>query len=71
MSEDLINLAQMPAFYLQERGERLSYTSLWKLAVEGAIPSVRHANRIYVPRHCVPQTEQAMRGRRRCPAPAA
>ena len=57
-------LAQIPAEFLRVYGRRLSYSMLWRMAVEGAIPVVRVNGRLYLDRADLPLVAAALEQRR-------
>jgi hypothetical protein len=57
-------LAQIPAEFLSVYGRRLSYSMLWRMAVEGAIPVVRVNGRLYLDRADLPLVAAALEQRR-------
>jgi hypothetical protein len=63
-------LAQIPTEFLRVYGRRLSYSMLWRLAVEGAIPVARLNGCLYLDRADLPQVAAALETRRRRPTAA-
>ena len=65
MEDNLSPLAQVPAKFLEVYGKRLSYSQLWTLAVEGAIPVVRVRGRLFLDVAHLPMVAAALEQRRR------
>ena len=70
MSDNHSSLAQIPALYREIYGERISYSMLWRMAIEGEIPVMRLKGRITFDRADLPRIAEALE-RRRQPATAA
>ena len=65
MGDNPSPLAQVPAEFLRLYGHRLSYSMLWRMAVEGTIPVVRVNGRLYLDRADLPLVAAALEQRRR------
>ena len=68
MGDNLSPLAQVPARFLEVYGRRLSYSMLWRMAVEGAIPVVRVNGRLYLDKADLPLVAAALEQRRQAAA---
>ena len=64
MGDNPFPLAQVPAEFLRVYGRRLSYSMLWRMAVEGVVPVVRVNGRLYLDRANLPLVAAALEQRR-------
>jgi hypothetical protein len=67
--ENLRPLAAVPARFYELYGRPLSYAVLWRMAVEGLVPSRREGKRIFFDMRDLPSIVTAIERRYRHPHP--
>ena len=70
LGDNFSPLAQVPAKFIRVYGKRLSYSMLWRLAVEGNIPVVRVNGRLFLDNADMPLIAAALETRRCRPTAA-